>query len=271
VSARGFTLLEVLVAIALIGGLLLSMLAFVHNLLSSRDRALAATGRRLAAAALIEHIEHDLMTCVAGDLASGSGIQGDGRTLRVMSRGVAVTEPGLRDGSVLGDLQVSEYRFDENTGLIEARRLEPGDAIAAPDFFDDRDVPVLDHGFEPLGRVHLVRLRYLDDGRWRDDFDSLTAGRLPVAVEVAVWYRPWPGQAEREATSDDDPGDGDQGSRLTFDDRAGGFDEAEYARRSDVEGQDEPRPDRVRVIVIPDGSTDDPYGEPPPPELEPAA
>ena len=55
-----------------------------------------------------------------------------------------------------------------------------------------------------------------------------------------------------EVDPDDEP------MRLTFD-AGGGFDESQVARRTDIEFFGEPRPDRLRVIVIPDGSTDDPY------------
>ena len=45
-------------------------------------------------------------------------------------------------------------------------------------------------------------------------------------------------------------------------DATAGFDEAAFARESDLELFDEPEPDRIRVIVILDASADDPYSQP---------
>ncbi len=233
---RGFTLLEVLVAIALMSMLLGSLFAFLHDLLQSRSRALEYTARQLAAATLIGRVEAELASCLVGDDTSGPGIKGDEADLSILSRGVAVhlAEDGLESG-VLGDLQQSEYRFVDEAGEIEVRRMTPG-ARPAP-------------AFVSIGPVHRLRFRYHDGTGWSDSFDSLAAGRLPEAVEVAVWYHPWTGEQEIAA---DLPAE-----RLTFD-TTGGFDDAAYARQSDVELFDEPRPDRFRVIVIPDASSEDP-------------
>ena len=107
------------------------------------------------------------------------------------------------------------------------------------------------------GAVYKVRFWYHDATGWRDSFDSLAHDGLPAAVEIAVWFHPWPGE-ERE-----DPGavEYEMPERLTFDQGAG-FDEAAYARESDLEFFDEPKPDRIRVIVIPDATADDPYAQP---------
>ncbi|MHC4304305.1 MAG: type II secretion system protein [Planctomycetota bacterium] len=112
--------------------------------------------------------------------------------------------------------------------------------------------------FAPLGgSVYKVRFRYHDSTAWRDSFDSLLQGTLPAAVEIAVWFHPWPGDERPEVPESEAEIPG----RLTFDATAG-FDEAEFARESDLELFDEPEPDRIRVIVIPDASADDPYSQP---------
>jgi prepilin-type N-terminal cleavage/methylation domain-containing protein len=236
VRRRGFTLLEVLISIALIAALLGSMFAFLFDMLSSRDRALAATARRLAASTLIEHLEAGVMTCLVGDGALGAGIDGDSTRLRLAGRGVAarLAERGTGDPAVLGDLQVAEYRFDEGSHTIQARWVEPGEPQEAAG----------DGGFETLGPAWKVRFRYRDSTGWRDSFDSLAEGRLPLAVEVAVWFQPWPGEAAEPP------------ARLTFD-TAGGFDAA---------ASGEPRPDRFRVILVPDASAEGQPAPPPPQE-----
>jgi prepilin-type N-terminal cleavage/methylation domain-containing protein len=246
---RGFSLLEVLVAIGLIVVLFGALFAFMFDTLSARTRALAHAGRQRAATTLIERAELDLMSCVVGDRTHGAGVEGDNTTLHILTRGVAahLAARGPDDPAVFGDLQRIEYRFEEGSGLIEARCLPAGARDAG-------DTP-----FAPMGGpVSKVRFRYHDATRWRDTFDSLLEGALPVAVEIAVWFHPWPGE-QRPETAPADAREVPQ--RLTFDATAG-FDEVAFARASDLEGFDEPAPDRIRVILVPDASADDPYAQP---------
>lgn len=242
---HGFTLLEVLLSIAMIGALLGSMFAFTHELLRSRSRLLDYTARQLAAATLIDRVESDLIACVVGDAALGAGIDGDASRLAILSRGVAAHLAGRGiDGGVLGDLQHTEYRFQDASRLIEVRRGTPGDGLDA-----------MAGDFAAIGPAYKVRFRYHDGDRWSDTFDSLARNRLPGAVEVAVWYHPWPGEQQVPVSGDAPAAESE---RLTFD-TTGGFDDAAFARSSDVDSFDEPRPDRFRVIVIPDASADDPF------------
>ena len=240
-TRRGFTLLEVLVSIGLIMVLLGSMFAFLIDMMGSRRRVIDYTGRRRAAAALIERVEADLRTCLVGDRAGGAGIEGDETRVLITSRGVAIhlADRGAQDPEVFGDRQQSEYRFNDEVGEIEARR-GTGD-------------------WASLGRVSKVRFRYHDSTRWRDSFDTLAEERLPVAVEVAVWIDPWPGESETPTEP--------QLERLTFD-VSGGFDEAEAARRTDLDLFDEPQPDRFRVILIADAAPPD-DNQPPEDNQEP--
>ncbi len=240
----GFTLLEVLIGIALLTALLGAMFAFLFHLLSARRRALDHVATQLAATTLIDRAEQDLMSSVVGDPFHGAGVEGDNSSLRVLTRGVAayLASRGAGDPAALGDLQIAEYRFDEGARQIEARRTPAGDRRGEPE------------AYAPLGgAVYKVRFRYHDTTAWRDTYDSLAEDRLPLAVEIAVWFYPWPGAGE---TVDDDPPDRPQ--RLTFD-ASGAFDEVEYARRSEAELFDEPLPDRIRVILVPDAAADDPY------------
>jgi type II secretory pathway pseudopilin PulG len=244
-TRRAFSLLEVLVAIALMIALFGSMFAFMFDTLSARRRALEYAGMQRAALTLIERAELDLMSCVVGDRVNGAGVEGDNESIRILTRSVAADRAGqgMDDPAVFGDLQEVEYRFDEGAGLIEARRAPAGDRTGGSG------------EFAPLGgAVYKVRFRYHDSTTWRDSFDSLAHGGLPAAVEIAVWFHPWPGVAPEEPEYE-------MPERLTFD-ATGGFDEAAYARASDVEFFDEPRPDRIRVIVIPDANVDDPYAQP---------
>ncbi len=244
-NRRGFTLLEVLLSIALVAALLGSMFTFLHELLQSRSRALDYTGRQRAAATLIERVESDLAACLVGDAVNGAGVAGNASRISILSRGVAahLAERGI-DSGVLGDLQKSEYRFDDRSGVIEIRRLKPGSPA---------DTPAVE--FVSIGNVFRLRFRYHDGTEWSDSFDSLASNALPAAVEIAVWYEPWPGEQEPSQTTAEAEA---ASERLTFD-TTGGFDDAAYARQSDLEQFQEPRPDRFRVIVTSDASSDDPF------------
>jgi type II secretory pathway component PulJ len=60
-----FTLLEVLIAIALLMGLVSALFAFGFDMLASRQKALEYAWQQRAAATLIERLEADLMSSVA--------------------------------------------------------------------------------------------------------------------------------------------------------------------------------------------------------------
>ena len=102
--------------------------------------------------------------------------------------------------------------------------------------------------FEDLGSTwYRLRFRYHDGNGWKDEFDSLDADQLPVAIEVMVWFNPWPGEEPMDVFEAPE-----ESERLTFDDR-GGFDEFDAAFETDIaEFAGEPLPDRIRVFLIPD-------------------
>jgi prepilin-type N-terminal cleavage/methylation domain-containing protein len=240
-SCRAFTLIEVLVAIALVLALVGTMFGFLYDMLSSRRRALTFADNHSAAATLLERLEADLMCGLVGDRVSGAGIEGDEARLSVLTRGVAASlaERGAADPTVFGDLQVAEYRFRQERKRLEARRQPAGDRNAEGTAFSSLG-----------GELYKVRFRYHDGAAWRESFDSLDAGRLPAAVEVAVWFdAPYAEQMMSQGV----PGRTEpaRSGRLTFDD-TGGFDERAYAELSDLDLEAELPPDRIRVIVIPD-------------------
>ncbi len=240
-SCRAFTLVEVLVAIALVLALVGTMFGFLYDMLSSRRRALTFADNHSAAATLLERLEADLMCSLVGDSVSGAGIEGEEARLSILTRGVAASlaERGAADPTVFGDLQVAEYRFSPQRRRLEARRQPRGERNGEGTAFSLLG-----------GELYKVRFRYHDGTAWRESFDSLDAGRLPVAIEVAVWFdapfaeqmmsQALPGQTEPAASG-----------RLTFDD-TGGFDDRAYAELSDLDLEAQLPPDRIRVIVIPD-------------------
>ncbi len=242
---RGFTLLEVMIALGLILALLAVMFGFLSDVQGSRRRALAFTARQRAATTLIDHLERDLMTCVVEDDEGGAGVAGSERSLRILSRGVLIRSSG-EPNAAWRDMQISDYEFREGKGIVNMRRMAVGEGSGAR--------------FYPLGgRVGQVRFRYHDGNRWIDSYNSADQGHLPRAVEVAIWFNS-PDSHDSEMREEERLSDsGLQPERNTFDATAG-FDEEAFALESDLKEFAEPSPDRIRVILIPDSEVEDEEG-----------
>lgn len=228
----GFTLIEVLIAIALALMLGAVMFAFLHDMLATRARLMASASSQRAATTLIDRIEADLATCVAGDSVNGPGVQGDHGSLRVLTRGVMpqLAARGTDDPHALADLLLVEYHHNANTRSVEARKISAGR-------FGDQSGALPRQTI--VGEIALVRFRYLVERQWQSAFNSLQAAHLPDAIEVCIWFnRP---DAQTDLLED--------GTRMATDDDAGDG--------RTTEGSRLPPPDRRRVIVIPDASGND--------------
>jgi len=259
---RAFTLMEVLIAIALLLVLSGVIFAFLRDLLASRDRIAEITARQRLASAVIEQIERQAIFTIVGDSEFGSGVSGDESSLTILSRRVAVHElaSGGPSQRAFLDLTRTEYQFDENAHALQVRRQVPGvnetssgdDLPQRPSGMDAAEAEG-DSSFERFDvRLYRVRFRYHDGLQWLSEFDSLNAGRLPQAVEVAIWFEPWPGEEWNEPEPDPLAApEEEMPERLTFD-MEGAFDELDYATRADRDDRPIPQPDRIRVIAIPD-------------------
>lgn len=201
-TRRGFTLLEVLLSLALIAMLSAGVMGFLWDLLGRRDDLNRTLVDTQAGAALLERMESDILCGLAGDQGA-AGVKGSSTSLVLLTRGVALPVEGE---SAAGDLQGSEYVFEGRA--LKARRWA-GDA--APTGTLESVSP----------HVQAVRFSYFDGSAWKGSFDSAAADGLPVAIEIALWF----GDAAPAESSDGSP-------------RAG------PPRRE---------PDRLRVIVVPDG------------------
>jgi prepilin-type N-terminal cleavage/methylation domain-containing protein len=215
-GGRGFTLIEVLIAIVLILALTGGMMSYIWGLLGSRERLVSATDQQIAAAALFEELEQDLSATFAADGAGAAGVEGTSSSLTVRSRGVATLAGG--GVSDMGDLQGCEVKFAAQE--LTARRLMK----------DQTSFEIL---ASPVGRV---QMRYFDGSAWKSQFNSATSGALPVAVEVAIWFDADGGSGSASSSNASaTPKSADEGTTP---------DEDEKPTRA---------PDRVRVMVVPDG------------------
>jgi prepilin-type N-terminal cleavage/methylation domain-containing protein len=213
-AQRGFTLLEVLLCLAIILMLGGSVMGFMLGLLERREAITGAAAQQAGAAALLERIEADLSCGIAGDSQAGAGIHGTSERLVLLTRGVWLPDHS-RPEAAMGDLQGSEYVLEGNAVL--ARRWAAGDEDAG-------ELEVI------CGGVERLRLRYFDGEGWQASFDSQARGGLPVAVEVALWFRQ-PGTSTEPVL--EEPG---------------------RFMEEDPDSVLPPRdPDRVRLVIVPDG------------------
>jgi prepilin-type N-terminal cleavage/methylation domain-containing protein len=242
-ARRGFTLLEVMVAIGLILALSGGMWSLMSALGERRERLGLETTRSAGVAALFDQIENDLTTCVAADAEFGAGVKGDAESLTIVSRGV-----GLASAAAMSDARSTNYVFAGDS--LTVSRKERGDAGAS--------APML----ERIGRV---RFRYFDGQEWTASFDSGAAEKLPVALEVAVWFDVPPVIAERRAAESQAEDAAASGTDVRADNatefgaaasddasRAGVGDDADAAA-VDEEEQDWGPAGRVRIFIVPDG------------------
>jgi len=238
---RGFTLVEVLLAVSLVAALSGGIFGFLWRLEAQRARLERISDASTGATLLIEQVERRLATVFVGDEAQGAGLTGSKDGFRVISRGVSFG-PGRGAGS---DVVRWGFRWDAGSG--ELRAGEPGG-----------DEGVLGSG------IALIRVRYHDGTRWREEFDSVQAGRLPVAVEIAVWFGE-PGSIGTEpgeiiAAPEDEPAGWDAAG-FEPDDAllSRGADDADNATEdADPDAaaalSELPEPDRLRVIAVPDAA-----------------
>jgi prepilin-type N-terminal cleavage/methylation domain-containing protein len=261
---RGFTLMEVLIAIALLLVLSSVIFTFLRDVMASRERIAEITAQQRLASLIIDRIEEQAIFSIVGDAAFGSGISGDETSLIILSRGVAVREVAHADSwhKAFFDLIRTEYQFDEGSHSVRVSQEIPDAAGSDRDngqtssrFNIHRINPEEAHETFST-RLYKLRFRYHDGIAWSSNYDSLSEGRLPRAIEVAIWFDPWPG-SEWNAGAQDPFADLDDVTpdRLTFD-MEDVFDELEYAMRADRDFRYDPPPDRIRVIAIPDADDD---------------
>jgi type II secretory pathway pseudopilin PulG len=237
---RSFSLFEVLIAIALLITLLSTMFGVLFQVSDTRTRVIERSMQLEATTILMERLEFAMMTCQLEGPSGEAGVVGDATSLAVIASGTVID---LADADAwASDRQRYAFAFDPSTKqLLMSRTVLPSMSIAP-------NVPI-DSTFGD------VRFRYHDGTAWRETFNSLQAGRLPKAIEVAVWFRPWridfdvrfPDGAEEESFIPE---------REKFD-ATGGFDEFEFALESDTLESEAPVPDRLRVLIVPDSEPDD--------------
>jgi prepilin-type N-terminal cleavage/methylation domain-containing protein len=229
---RGFSLLEVMLAITIVLALAGTVYAFLFDLIDSRERIVSESDRSRVGIGVIEQLERGIMTTIAGSSRYGSGVRGSPNSLELLSR--AVTLPVETDSqTVLGDLQGVSFSWDSQRGVLSASRWD--------ELGGERS------GTEVISSdIAYLQFRYYDGQAWRGRFDSSSG--LPVAIEVAIWFGEPEFLDDPGAGFDDEQAAMDEFDQMGFGESAAGFEEIELEVLVPTR-----EPDRVRVMVIPDG------------------
>lgn len=157
-SRRGFTLLEVLLALGILIALLAVMAQFTWSLGQGQRRTLDRLDRQVAIDAVIDRVANALDTGAAS-VAGETGFHGDEHSLHLL---VAQDRPDHSLAAALSARRPVDIAFDQSQRIITVN--------------DGLPLPIGD-----------LRLRYHDGQQWQDTFDSLESGGLPTAVLVEAW------------------------------------------------------------------------------------
>ena len=251
----GFTLIEVIIAIALLMALVAVMFTMYHRMVATKQRIAEQTDSQRAAMLIIDRLENALTTTMVGDSEFGPGIDGTSSEIKVLMRSSAIqfAEQPTSTQLALGDLQRMEMVVDQSAGTARGRKTP---------VMSGSTMNVQEQFYE-LGRPGRVRFRYFDGSDWQNAFNSLKRGQLPLAIEVAVWYDTSPfdeleGNEEAELAS----ADIDAPENFMADVRNSGREdeamslqnESMFAAEELAELEASLPPDRVRVIAIPDAA-----------------
>ncbi|HHN79086.1 MAG TPA: prepilin-type N-terminal cleavage/methylation domain-containing protein [Phycisphaerales bacterium] len=260
---QAFTLVEVLVAVALLLLLAAAVSSLLWQLFDRENRVLDMTTRSRVASVLFDRLERDLFVAVAST-PDGPGIVGGPDGLIIAHRGVLVGNPDR------SDLQRTEIRFDPHSGTLRITRRDwarptdtegdhPRDfgSLTSTDAVTTAASPIDEReetpgASPPLSGVRAVRFRYHDGRAWRSTFESTRA--LPAAIEVAVWFGSPPGMETQTDAPASPRGVNTKSDTLGFEGTAIpvgaiGSSGVQAPRRE---------PDRLRIISIPDAAAASP-------------
>ena len=232
--ARAFTLLEALLAIALVGAILVVAIRLLDDVSRARARVEASLRRIEGVTLAIDLLADRLATATATAVDGGAGITGDELSCRVTGCGVA----SIRLDST-----------SRRSPLLDRSTLELGWRDGGLSLRDDEGPWSL-----LAGDLAAIRFRYHDGQDWRDAWNSDQDG-LPVAIEIEVWSTPWPdGLVAAWMPTPIDPAEAamDDFGNEDFDESM--FDELDefegFAPPMPAEEDEIPVPDRRRVIAI---------------------
>ena len=161
----GFSLLEVIVGVAIATAFLGAIAMFTANLGDARARLARASREIECADEIFTALERACASAGVDGGALGSGIDGNESSVRIVRAAVGLGNDGQPPFS---GLSATTVEFSSGAQRVTVSRGEPGGALAAP--------------------VRTMRLRYLAEDGWQDAFDSADAASFPVGIELSIWF-----------------------------------------------------------------------------------
>lgn len=227
-TRRGFTLLEVVIVIGITTVLVSTLGLFVSQIASTRTSIRNQAEREAGITMVFDVLEDALVTSVARSDDGGSGILGDSLSIEVSFEGTTIQRAlGTLPERVLVPEDRVRITFSPSSGEFSLQR-------------DKQESSTLGVS------VFAARIRYFDGELWYEEWDSIGQSSLPVAVEISVWFRPWPNE-EIPAWFPEE---------LAVDEEESSLEEETYdsfgTLRELDEREDLPEPDRRRFVVVPD-------------------
>ena len=218
----GFSLVEVLLALALLAGIAGGALGLLEHVSRRASQTRAHAARVLECGRLFDRLESALATCVAQGRDGSAGVRGDANSIDVTHLGVV----GVRGGRG-ADQRTLALRWNEADRSISATFRASGVEQTTETLVEN---------------VERISLRYFHGARWRSSYDSVAQGAMPSAIELSVWFVP----VGEVITSETRPSSGQPSDPRTVEDRL------ELEAREGEPASHSREPDRTRIIVIPD-------------------
>jgi len=215
-GSRGFTLIEVVLAIVIAVGLLTGVLVFYRQAAVLREEILRKADSMSAVRLVMDRISTELRTAPPG----GAGmpvLSGDARSLRLLHTTVPSRTPWR--GGPLGRSGIAEadwvevwYRCSTDTnspGLFRRERIYVPSAVLSTNLPTEVEptAGAVTNGFAAPSGVPLseairhLGFRYWDGSRWLNVWDR---AEPPIAVEVSLGLEP--PDEEEGFEADSDPG-----------------------------------------------------------------
>lgn len=196
VKRRGFTLLEMLAATAMVAMLAGSLYASLHIAFQARHSALAAVETVRRSSLSMELIQADLESAMvpSGILAGefvGRSAQNAGAAGDELSFYAAAMD--IEPGPGVGDVKKVEYCCEpswDSGEMVLIRRLTTN--LLAPTTPEPKQETI-------CRRLRTFTLKYFDGSTWQDNWDSAAQNnQLPQAVEVTLEWAGASGDADQK-------------------------------------------------------------------------
>jgi len=219
VGFRGFTLIEVVLAIVIGVGLFTGVLMFYQQAAVLREEILRKADALSAVRLVMDRVSTELRT-VPPSTAGVSILSGDSRSLRILHTAVPSKAPWR--GGNLGRASIVEadwvevsYRWSSDTnepGLFRQERTHTASAPVSTNLLTEIEpLPanstntILPSGGIPLSEaIAYLRFRYWNGTRWQTRWDK---PEPPIAVEISLGLEPIEDEFTSDATdSEEGPG-----------------------------------------------------------------